>query len=291
MTRTIAITGATGLLGSHLAAAFAERGWNVRAGVRRPQTYAPPGDGVSPFQCELPGGIDPTGLEGVDVLLHAAYDTKFRSKKQAVRVNYNGTRELLRLADEAEIPRRVFISSCSAHPLALSFYGRSKLALEKEFRRDGDLILRPGLIVASGGLFGRMADTVRKSRIVPLFDGGKQVVQTIHIDDVCEAIVRAVERDETGRFVLAETDGISMRELMRLMAEAQDHRPLFVSVPSLPVLACLKIAEMFRIPLPVSSENLLGLRSMVHQDARPSLDRLGVSIRPARESIRDILSR
>lgn len=286
--RTIAITGATGLLGRALCREFARSGWNVRAGVRHPADYQPPAPGVTPFECLLPERIAEAGLRGADVCIHAAYVTRFTNLAEARRVNEDGTRAVLELARRCGVRQFVFLSTCSAHEGARSYYGRSKFLLEQSLDLQRDLVLRPGLVLANGGLFARMCDWVRNSRVVPVFGGGKQLVQTIHIDDFCAAMLRAVELEKTGRIVLAETPATTMRELLEAMAQRLRRRPWFLAVPVTPVLAVLRATEALGLRLPVSSENLLGVLSATYQDPSRAAE-LGVRIRSFRESI-DVLS-
>src|SRR5947199_10708936 len=41
--------------------------------------------------------------------------------------------------------------------------------------------------------------------VVPLFGGGRQPLQTVHLDDLCEVVARALERELTGASHVAET--------------------------------------------------------------------------------------
>ena len=83
MNRTIAITGASGLLGRHLVEHFRRREWNVRALVRDPLS-APFGErDVQVFRADLPDVIDETAFKGADVVIHAAYATAESSANTA----------------------------------------------------------------------------------------------------------------------------------------------------------------------------------------------------------------
>ncbi len=286
--KTIVITGANGFLGTELCRAFAAAGWQVRAGVRRPKDFTPPSPNVSPFQCKLPEGLDSRAFRGADVCIHAAWSTRFRHKSEARHTNFHGTAAVLRACRRHGV-RFVFISSCSAHERALSFYGRSKLAVERRLDPTRDLFIRPGLILGDGGLFERMKSTLERAYVVPLFDGGRQPLQTIHVDDLCAGVLRAVEHHFVGLFVLAEDRGSTMTEFMRELAARLSRRPLFVPFPLAPALAIVRAVERFDIPLPISSENLLGLRGMIRQPAADSLARLDLHVRSVGESLNDLL--
>ena len=53
-----------------------------------------------------------------------------------------------------------------------------------------------------------------------------------------------------------------------------------------PLLLMLRITEKLGIKLPISSENLLGLK---HLPSADSLARIGIEVRPAEESLRAVL--
>ncbi len=272
---TVAITGASGFVGSALCAAFAARGWHVRAGVRRPPDYKGSG---SPFVCNLPADLDETAFQGCEVVIHAAWETRFRDARHARGTNIEGSRRVLRAA-RACGARVVFLSSCSAHPAARSHYGRGKIEVERLLDSVRDLALRPGLVVGPGGLFARMVEGVRRSPVIPLFDGGKQIVQTVGIEELVEATARAIDAEWRGRLVVAHPGGIRFGEMMDVIARQLDKPRLFLPVTATPFLWAARVGERLRLPLPFSSENILGLRGMIAQHAAESdLARLGMTL-------------
>jgi nucleoside-diphosphate-sugar epimerase len=151
----LAVTGASGFIGMHLCEHFRRLGWEVRALVRNPAAYPWKVAGMRAFPCCLPETVDEGGLVGARVLVHCAYTTRFTDLEQAERVNDLGTRRVLELARKAGVERFLFVSSQSAHEEAESYYGRSKLALEKVLSPERDLIFRSGLVLgkAGSGLF------------------------------------------------------------------------------------------------------------------------------------------
>jgi|RhiMethySRZTD1v2_1073278.scaffolds.fasta_scaffold04353_14 dihydroflavonol-4-reductase len=291
--RSIAVTGASGFIGRRLCDHFRRLGWDVRALVRRTSEYPYGEAGVRMFRCDLPEDIDPDGLRGADVLIHCAYMTRFTDLEAARRVNDAGTRRLVALAADAGVPRSLFLSSQSAHEGARSYYGRSKLELERLFPPDRDVVFRSGLVIArtGDGLFHRMCETVKKSKVIPLFGGGRQPIQTLHADDLCRAAQAAVEKGLTGLFTVAEPRALEMRELLRGIAARLHRSPLFVPFPMLPALAALRCIELLRIPFPVSSENLVGMQCLRFVDTTSDLARLGVEARPAVASLDDALGK
>jgi len=290
VTRAVAVTGASGSLGGRLCAYLARRGCEVRALVRDPDAFARPD--VRAARCDLPDVVDDGALAGADVLVHCAYATRTTDLAEARRVNEDGTRRLLEAARRAGVGHVVFISTLVAAPDAPSYYARSKHALEQLLDANRDLAVRPGLILAreGHGLFQQMRDAMRRAHVLPLFDGGRQAVQTVHVDDVCEAIVQALERGLTGRVSVAEPEALSLAVFLRTMADRLGVRCLFVPLPFRPVLAAVRVLEVLRLPFPLRSESLRGLQALRHVPVDGDLERLGMRVRPAAESLRDVLS-
>jgi NADH dehydrogenase len=286
----VAVTGAAGLLGRHLCDHLQARGWGVRALMRDPTRYPFAQPGIETARFVAPDVIDVASLRGADAVIHGAYMTRFTSYDDARQVNVEGTTRLLEASRAAGVPRFVFISSTSAHPEAVSFYGRSKYALEQVLDPARDLAIRPGLILATdGGLFSRMVASIRRLGVVPLFGGGRQVIQTVHVEDLSAAIERALAGGFTGRLGIAEREGLTMKAFLRLVASHLGRRVITVPVPAAPVLATLRAFERLGIRLPVSSENLLGLLALRHLPVADDLARLGVSVRTAEASLRSLL--
>jgi dihydroflavonol-4-reductase len=111
----IFLTGATGFVGCHVARALAAQGADLRLLVRR---TSPLGnlEGI-PAETHVGDLAHPeslrSALEGCDGVVHVAADYRLwiRDPREMYRANVDGTRELLRLAREARVPRFVYTSS------------------------------------------------------------------------------------------------------------------------------------------------------------------------------------
>ena len=282
----VAVTGATGFLGRHLCEYFQARGWRVRGLVRDVGRH-PVREGIELALCDLPDRIDAAAFAGADVVIHCAYASREANLVQARRVNELGTERVYALGRAAGVRRFVFISTISAHDEALSYYARSKLAIEHTLDPERDLIIRPGLVLApgGGGLFHRMVDGLRRTGMAPIFDGGRQVMQTVYIDDFCAAVHGALVSDRVGRYVVAEPEGLPVRDFFRLVAEKCGVRCRLVPLPTTPLLLALRAVERLGVALPISSENVLGMRSLRFQPSARDMEALGVHPRPTAESL------
>jgi len=279
------------MLGRHLCAHLSGRGWEVRALVRDPASFANAVPGIRAGRCDLPEVIEEALLAGVSALIHCAYATRVTDPAEARRVNEEGTRRILDVARRAGVPRFVFISTVAANPDAPNYYARSKHALERLLDPERDLVVRPGLIIAKQGqgLFQQMREITRRTHLVPLFGGGKQPLQTVHVEDLCEALARALERGLVGVVNIAEPEPVSMAAFMRVLAERLQVRCLFLPLPFAPVLAALRVIEALRLPFPLRSESLLAVKGLQQLPVKEDLRRLDLVVRDAEQSLADVV--
>lgn len=217
--RTVLVTGASGMLGEHVARLLAARGWTVRLLQRR---HAPLAD--QPNVEEVLGSVsDPDAVaravDGVDDVVHLAAKVSITGAwDDFLRTNVTGTRVLLETAKRAGADNVVFVSSPSvahtgtsivgetaqpADPVhARGDYARSKaaaelLALEADGRGLRVTAVRPHIVWGPGDtqLVERIVDRAATGRL-PLLDHGAALIDTTYIDNAAEAIVRALERIE-----------------------------------------------------------------------------------------------
>jgi nucleoside-diphosphate-sugar epimerase len=285
--RAVVITGASGMLGRHLCSVLAARGREVRALVRDPDAFARLRPGIRAGRCDLPDVVDETLFEGAEALVHCAYPTRLVDPAAIRRVNEDGTRRVLDAARRAGVAQAVFVSSVAAHPEAASYYARSKHALEGLFDPARDAVIRPGLILAreGQGLFQQMRDAARRTHVLPLFGGGRQPLQTVHVDDLCEAVGRVLDRRLTGAFNVAEPEPLTLAAFLRLMARRLGIRCLLLPLPFAPVLAAVRAMEAAGVPFPLRSESLLGIKALRRVPVAEDLRRLGLAVRSAEESL------
>jgi len=108
------VTGATGFVGSHIASLAAEQGAKLRLLTRTTSnlTHLPKDSELVTGDLREPASFA-SALQGCDAVLHVAADYRLWVPDPAdmYRANVEGTRELLRLAREAGVPRVVYTSS------------------------------------------------------------------------------------------------------------------------------------------------------------------------------------
>jgi dihydroflavonol-4-reductase len=225
----VLVTGATGFVGSNLAAALAARGDHVRV-LRRTTSQLKALEGV-PVEYAVGDILDPDSLvaafQGRDLVFHvAAMSQYWRSSKETVyRVNVEGTRNVMQAALAAEAQRVVHTSSVAAlgypprgatadetqvFPPQLNWwpYGHSKHLAELEVHKAVDqglpaVIVNPTIVIGPRDvnfISGSLIRASVKGQLLVVPPGGSNI---IHVDDVVAGHLAAAERGRIGeRYIL-----------------------------------------------------------------------------------------
>ena len=249
----IAITGASGLIGSALVGHLKSEGHTVQRLVRR-ATVAPDEIRWDPKT----GFVDIDALRGVDAVIHLAGvgvgDKRWtkRFKSEILNSRLLGTTAIANAV--AEVKPQVFISAS-----AIGWYGDSGnravvesdsvgndflAAVCREWEGAADLAgevrtvkLRTGLVLdPTGGALGKMLPLFRFG-LGGKLGSGKQWWSWITLHDVVRAIVFALEKSVSGPVNLTSPNPVTNQEFTAALARALKRPALFPA----PAIA-LKIA-------------------------------------------------
>lgn len=252
---TVALTGANGYLGSVLTDRLGRAGHHVVALVRRP---TPGDDRQRAFTLGDPVPAD--SLEGVDALIHCAYDMTLTDPDRVEQVNVIGTQRVLDAAVTAGVGRIVLISSMSAYDGTRQVYGRAKLACEAAGLDAGAVSLRPGIVYGPDNR--GMAGALTKLLALPVTPVMAQHSHqfAVHEDDLADAVLATLDHPTiTGVLGVAHPDRLSFRALLEGLAADAGLSPRLVPIPWRPVHLAMRVAELAHVPLPLRSDSLLGL--------------------------------
>ncbi|MFF5786166.1 NAD-dependent epimerase/dehydratase family protein [Streptomyces sp. NPDC012693] len=241
----ILITGATGFIGSRVAAAAtaatesAPEPARVRLMVRRPPDPGATGE------CETALGElrDPASLrracEGVDVLIHCA-SAIGGDAETARAVNDEGTRALVDAAVRAGVTRIVALSTASVHgrgpfraaapgtlPLApVSATSRTRAAGERHVMDAGGTVLRPHLVYGTGDR-QLMPGLVRLLAALPgPLDGGTSLHSLTDVDSLARVLLGAAlsPRTRPGPYYVDHPEPVPVGQLLTAAEELLTHR-------------------------------------------------------------------
>ncbi len=232
----LAITGATGFVGSAVLDAALAEGHQVRALARREQTARA---GVEWVRGDLGDTAALAALvEGADAVIHVAGLTNTPDPAAFEPANVTGTVNVIAAMKQAGARRLVFVSSLSARMPGLSAYGASKAkaeALVEASGLDWTTVRPPGVYGPRDVDYLEMFRTA-KLGFVPLPPGGASSI--IHADDLARLLVAlaasnaAATKKQTYEPDDGREGGWSHKELAQAIGRAVGKRSVFA--PHLP---------------------------------------------------------
>ena len=255
----VAITGATGFIGSQLAAFLSTGGHEVLRVGRGPVVA-----GDTDIRWDPEGGtLDPRALEGVDAVVHLAgasiAQRWTRSHRDAIRRSrIAGTSLLARTLAQLDRKPRVFLSGS-----AIGIYGsRGDELLDEESTIGSDYLaataqaweastaaaeyagirvvhVRTGIVQgAAGGALAKQLPLFRFG-VGGTLGNGRQWISPIALDDVIGAIHFCLQRDDiSGPVNLVSPDTMTNAEFTQVLARVL-HRPAVTPVPAFALRAVL----------------------------------------------------
>lgn len=286
MIKVAVVFGAAGFIGQNICRLLLARGFEVRACVRNlatASTILPPE--VRLFLVNLPQFVDESAFVEGAIVIHCAYAMEFLAPKERNNVNVAGSEKIITMSRFYNAHKVIFLSSMSAHGTALSDYGRTKLVVEGLLDKNRDLIVKPGFVIGNGSNFKKLVNTIHSSLVIPLFYMGRQRIQTIAIDDLCEGILRSIYANLTGTIHLAEPKSVTITSFYRTIARSQELSRIYIPIPGTPVLLLVKLLEYLGVRLPFSSENLLGLKKLIEFNVAADLDKIDLKPKMMESSV------
>lgn len=257
------VTGATGLVGSHVVDHVLAQGHSVRALVRQPRAAEELRmRGIDVSIGDLGDEIElRTRVEGSDIVVHSAGAVDMTgAREQLWEVNVRGTERLLGASVEARVSRFVYVSSVAVYgdsppPVRedapkrpAGAYGASKWEAEQiveRYQRESGLkavILRPCVIYGERDRHAQKAlSRLVRLPVIPLARGGSRLLDLVHASDVATAILTAATADAALGQVYNITDGEehTHRDILMTLGRVTGRQPWILSLPG-PALAALE---------------------------------------------------
>lgn len=234
--KTVAITGATGFVGSRMLDLVIRHGYRARALTRRKQDERP---GINWIRGALD---DPDSLErlcrGADMVLHIAGVVNAPDRAGFEAGNVAGTLAVIEAAKQSGTKRFIHVSSLAATQPQLSIYGETKAKAEKLVQTSGLdwTIIRPPAVYGPGD--GEFLDLFKMARLgfltlPPDADGRLSV---IHVEDLCRALLALLPEQEDYTARIFEVDdgkpgGWTQTGFAKAIGQAMDKRVATIATP------------------------------------------------------------
>lgn len=312
------VTGANGFTGSHLVKALEQRGNSVVALVRKSSNLAR----LSNCNVQLIYGeiTDRDALQqamaGVDTVFHtAAYvELGLVNETQMQRVNVEGTRAVLEVAQKSGVSKVVYCSTIGIYGdtggkvvdetfkrIQTNFssaYDRTKYAAQQladHFAAQGlpvVSVMPSGIFGADDPHFGPVLQQYLKGWL-KLWVGGDRITGIVHVDDLVAAMLLAAEKGKTGEHYIISAGDLTTKEMFELLSK-ETSIPVPGEVPK-PLVRLVgnildPIGRIFKWQPPLSRERVHYVYDRcVRVDATKARQKLGWQPRSVSETLREIV--
>jgi dihydroflavonol-4-reductase len=266
MNAPVLITGATGFLGHTLCPYLVERGYRLRALVRRSSDW----EFLRPLGVELTWGDvrDPQAVheatEGCQAVVHAAGKFRFWGQREDFfAINLGGTRNALEAARQAGVERFIYISTIAVigvprhgvvideeyPPVPHDDYQRSKLAAERlvlHYHREyglSALVLRPGAFYGPGSryAFNRLFFEDPLKGLPLRVHRGRRISFPVYIRDVARGIDLALKRGRPGEMYNVSGRSLNHRQIDETVSRLLGYDIQRFNVPGWTMIALARV--------------------------------------------------
>lgn len=260
------VTGGQGFIGSHLCERLIREGHRVRVLVRESSDLANlQGLGLEIVHGDLIGKQDlGPAVAGVDVVFHLAGALKGFREADLMRVNRDGTRNLIEAcgAHAPGLARFVLVSSLAAagsspggsmatsedaNPAPLTWYGKSKLEAEIVVQQSGlpFTILRPPVVFGPRDRDVFSYFKIAKAGVLPIPGWRDRCYSLVFAPDLADGILRAATDPKASSevFNLAGAEVVTWSELGQKIAGALGVRGRVLRLPEFAIRTAGRLAD------------------------------------------------
>lgn len=236
--KKILVTGATGMLGSHVVKRLSEEGRDVRVMMRHESNHHIDNAAIEVVYGDItsPKEVD-AAVKNISLIFHCAALISYlkKDRKKIFQTNVGGTRNILEAALRNNVEKVIHISSVSAEN-PKGAYALSKAASEnicKEYQEKGlnVMVIRQGTIYGSGDFHGNSVypfQQVMNSEIIIVPPGGKSYID---IDDAVSGLILAAKQGVRNGAYIFTSENHSFLNVYKMIAKAEDKKIYLLKTP------------------------------------------------------------
>jgi NADH dehydrogenase len=296
--RTVTVFGGTGLLGRRVVRHLREHGLSVQIASRHPDR----GHrlfGLDPQLQSVAADIHDErsvadALAGAYGVVNAVSLYVEHGQQTFHSVHVESAQRVAAQAHRAGVERLAHVSGIGADAASQSLYvrkrGEGELAVRAAF--TDALLIRPAVMFGPDDAFlTTILKLLRRLPIYPMFGRGLTRLQPAFVEDVAEAVARALQGTETHAFTY-ECGGprvYSYEELLRAVAHEAGLKPMLIPIPFAAWHALAWISET--LPSSPVTRNQVELMQVdnVSSPAMPGFGQLGIAPHSVEEMLQQML--
>jgi len=258
----ILLTGASGFIGQHIAEALYAKGHKVKEVTR--------GNGYDFNQMTTKQAWLPL-LKDMDVVINCVGIIAERRNQTFKALHYEAPTALFYACAERNTKRVIQVSALGADEFAFTPYQISKKEADDVLRSLplNWFVLRPSLVYGRGGKSMQMFEHLASLPVLPLVDGGEQLIQPVHINDLTDTVLKCIVSSETNMTLdVVGAHATTFKAWLQLMRTSKGKRR--AAVISIPFAISLGVAKFGKFIAPLlSPDNLRMLQKGSVADVKP----------------------
>ncbi|HND68639.1 MAG TPA: NAD(P)H-binding protein [Candidatus Obscuribacter sp.] len=297
MTASVLVDGASGYLGLHLVQTLLQDGFQVRALVR-PQSgqtdreqleilgaevfVAPLAEEVSAAEALI---LD-RAFAGADFAVHLIGSIAPGRQESFGSLHPQAAAVFAARAKQAAVKRAAIVTALGASQTSRSLYLHSKAEAEEVvcslLGPEMVAIFRPSLIIGrkvgrrDSKLVNRYRQLIRTRPLVPLINGGKNLLEPVFVGDLTQCITAALKlppAQGTGVFEIGGPNRVTMREFVEALAASCAASVRFLNLPYAVARSLAHLSEKISdVPvLSVDQAYLATMDNVTKENRLPSL--------------------
>ena len=238
-TLNIAVTGATGFIGSHLTKSLLKNGHKLTL-IARGQTKKYADLLEHPNSRFFALDIGETSLveafQGCDAVFHCAGINRESGTQSYQRVHLDGTQNVVNAAIQNGVKHIVLLSYLRVQPGSCIAYHQSKWEAEEIVRTSGlsHTILRSTMNYGQGDHFlNHLSRAMATFPIIPLVGQGDTLVRPVAIEDTVKVMTASLAGlGLQGTYALVGPDEIPLRDMIFQVGEVVGRKPKYIKLPT-----------------------------------------------------------
>jgi len=212
----ILVTGSSGFIGNALIYRLSLKNYDVR-GLYHNFKPVKKNDNVEYYKGDITdiGSLD-KAVKGVDIVFHcAAKLSDYGKRKDFLKINFEGTKNLVELSQKYGVKRFIFLGHFDYEDVdKIGYYSESKKLAEKYLIEKNINEKFPSIIIQPGNVYGPgravwvlfPLKAIKNNRIA-LIDDGSGIFLHTYIDNLVDALIKSINAKNAIGKIIQITDG------------------------------------------------------------------------------------
>ncbi|MDH5368538.1 MAG: complex I NDUFA9 subunit family protein [Gammaproteobacteria bacterium] len=252
----ILITGATGFVGSHITDALLKKGHEVTVCVRNELAAVKRWAGVKTVPVDYVTDNQVSNwlnrLESIDVVINAVGIIRETGNQTFTGLHTATPIALFKACEEKGVKRVIQVSALGADENCFVSYQKSKKAADDTLRNMtlDWFVLRPSLIYGEDGTSTRFFNFLASFPLLPIIDGGKQLIQPVHIDDLVDVVLACLTSPNTQQTIdVVGPESFTLAEWLQRLRTKKGKGKLYI-IP-IPYMLMKRMVHVLKYIIPL----------------------------------------